>query len=102
MAATGMTCGICGVVFHGRSDAIYCSPACRQKAHRTRTAERTAAHDLGFLRKPRPVRVITKPDVAGTIQRARREVQRAQELCCTATGYLQDQPPTPGTGGRAP
>lgn len=92
MAATGMTCGICGSAFHARSDAIYCSSACRQRAHRARTAERIAPHDGLLPRRGHTVRVITKPDVARTIQRARREVERAHALRRAAAGYLEDQP----------
>lgn len=33
------TCG-CGTEFHGRTDAQYCSPACRQKAYRERAEQR--------------------------------------------------------------
>jgi hypothetical protein len=32
------TCTVCAAEFHGRADAAYCSPACRQKAHRARQA----------------------------------------------------------------
>jgi hypothetical protein len=30
------TCAGCGAQLHGRADARYCSPACRQRAHRKR------------------------------------------------------------------
>lgn len=43
MAVARIVCVVCGGVFHGRVDAVYCSPACRQKAHRARTARRIAA-----------------------------------------------------------
>ena len=33
------TCAVCGSEFHGRADARYCSPACRQKSYRTRQSD---------------------------------------------------------------
>ena len=35
---TATTCETCGEGFEGRTDASYCSPACRQKAYRARIA----------------------------------------------------------------
>jgi hypothetical protein len=67
---------MCGAGFGGRSDAVYCSSACRQKAHRARTAQRIA--DLEW--RPGLRRVLVKPDVPGTIARARVEQRRAHEL----------------------
>jgi hypothetical protein len=37
------TCTVCAAQFHGRSDAQYCSPACRQRAYRERTRPFTPA-----------------------------------------------------------
>jgi hypothetical protein len=84
-----LTCGGCGIGFRGRSDAIYCSSACRQKAHRARTARRIAA--LAEPRSPRtrPQRRLSKPDVAVTIERARREQSRSRELCRAAADTLR-------------
>jgi|GEM_PF-3342343 len=41
MAASRLQCRECGAAFYGRSDARYCSNACRQKAHRTREVHRS-------------------------------------------------------------
>jgi hypothetical protein len=35
------TCTECASEFHGRADAKYCSPACRQRAHRDRNRPHT-------------------------------------------------------------
>lgn len=35
------TCTICAAEFDGRADAKYCSPACRQRAHRKRNRQNT-------------------------------------------------------------
>jgi hypothetical protein len=79
-------CGVCGYGFHGRSDALYCSSACRQKAHRARTALRIAeGHQQ---RSPRPA--FDKPDVAAIIERARVQQRRARELCRIAEATLQE------------
>ena len=67
---------MCGADFGGRSDAVYCSSACRQKAHRARTARRIAELEW----RPGRRRALVKPDVAGTIARARVEQRRAHEL----------------------
>jgi hypothetical protein len=67
---------MCGADFGGRSDAVYCSSACRQKAHRARTARRIAELQREPGRRP----ALVKPDVAGTIARARVEQRRAHEL----------------------
>jgi hypothetical protein len=75
---------MCGTAFGARSDAVYCSSACRQKAHRARTARRIA--ELQWRHGSR--RVLVKPDVAGTIARARLERRRARELSRIATDIL--------------
>lgn len=41
MSAFLRTCDVCGTEFHGRADAAYCSPACRQKAYRRRQSAQT-------------------------------------------------------------
>jgi hypothetical protein len=37
MPAMLRTCTVCTAEFHGRADAVYCSPACRQKSYRARS-----------------------------------------------------------------
>ena len=71
VVAADLTCFICGNGFYGRSDAVYCSPACRQKAHRARLARRT------------------KPNVAGSAQRAQQALDRARALCRAAADHLE-------------
>jgi hypothetical protein len=79
-----LNCSSCGIGFRGRADAIYCSSACRQKAHRGRTARRIAAlaeqQSSGPLRRP----TVIKPGSADTIQRGYEQQQRARELCRAA------------------
>ena len=41
MAASILRCCVCRAPFYGRSDACYCSGACRQKAYRARVARQT-------------------------------------------------------------
>jgi hypothetical protein len=79
-----LTCQMCGADFGGRSDAVYCSSACRQKAHRARTARRIAELEW----RPGRRRALVKPDVAGTIARARVEQRRAHELSRITAGIL--------------
>jgi hypothetical protein len=38
--ATERRCGTCGELLHARSDAAYCSSACRQRAYRQRSTGR--------------------------------------------------------------
>jgi hypothetical protein len=72
-------CAVCGRGFSARSDAVYCSSACRQKQHRARTAERVAVlRDLAT----RSVRAApATSDVAPLIVRARRNIDHSRELC---------------------
>jgi hypothetical protein len=51
MAASKLRCCVCRAPFYGRSDACYCSGACRQKAYRSRIARRT--FDEPALQPPR-------------------------------------------------
>jgi hypothetical protein len=87
---------MCGTGFSARSDAVYCSSACRQKAHRARTARRIADLRARVVRTTRPV--LADPNAAGkslqraaagSIQRAREQVQRSRELCRISTERLQ-------------
>jgi hypothetical protein len=89
---TVLTCSFCGAGFAARSDALYCSPACRQKAHRARTARRTAE---GLTASPgrgeQRIPTVKTPDraVAGYLQRARDQVDRSRELRRRAERGLQ-------------
>jgi hypothetical protein len=83
--ADPLTCQMCGSAFSARSDAVYCSSACRQKAQRARTARRIAELEW----RPGRTRVFIKPDAAGTIARARVEQRRAHELCRIAADILK-------------
>lgn len=74
------TCSMCDGTFSARSDAIYCSPACRQKAHRARTAHRMAALRATLGRSSGAAGSL-RPSVAYTVQRAREQVDRSRELC---------------------
>ncbi|OBG69499.1 hypothetical protein A9X05_04980 [Mycobacterium sp. E3298] len=93
----GMTCAMCGAGFSARADAVYCSPACRQKAHRVRAARRTAA-----LRETLRRRSATgagaysastrslQLSVASSMQRSRQQLDRARELCRVSALRLQE------------
>ncbi len=78
-----MTCAVCGGGFSARSDAVYCSAACRQKAHRARTADtagrRGDRHDTASLQGA----------CAASLQRAREQVERSRELCRWAERGMQ-------------
>lgn len=89
---TGMamtTCSMCGGDFSARSDAIYCSPACRQKAHRARTAQRTALLREALSRSSGAAGSL-RPSVAATLQRARDQVDRSRELRQTSERRLRE------------
>jgi hypothetical protein len=83
-----ITCAVCGTGFLGRSDAVYCSPACRQKAHRNRTARRIDAM-RARLRSGGLGATTRKPNVAASIQRAREQVHRSRELCRDSVERIQ-------------
>lgn len=61
-------CDGCGTVIAGRSDRRYCSPACRQKAHRRRGAAREAQTVAPVAVEFEPTKTPGKP-----IERCRRE-----------------------------
>ncbi|MEE6175439.1 hypothetical protein [Mycobacterium sp. 050134] len=72
-------CALCGRSFSARSDAVYCSSACRQKAHRARAARRTAVlrerleRHVGFERS-------LQRSVSRSLEDSRRQVDRSREL----------------------
>lgn len=87
---------MCGTDFSARSDAVYCSSACRQKAHRARTAHRIAnLHALvsraatPALADPNATGKSLQQAAASSIQRAREQVERSRELCRISTERLQ-------------
>lgn len=81
------SCAVCGTSFPARSDAVYCSSACRQKAHRVRTAERIA--DLSGRAKQSFGRTLTKRDAAASRQHVQDVMNRSRELCLTAAERMQ-------------
>lgn len=85
-----MKCALCSTGFTARADAVYCSSACRQKAHRARTARRIAA--LGLVNRQqnnaRPAAV--RPDVARSIARAREQIAESRRLCRASAERLRD------------
>ena len=81
------TCAVCGTDFPGRSDAVYCSSACRQKAHRVRTAVRIA--NLNDRVKQSFGRTLAKRDVAASRQHVQDVMNRSRELCLTAAERMQ-------------
>lgn len=71
---------------------MYCSAACRQKAHRARTARRVAAlssqrSDTGRNEVRRPVGI--RSDIAQSIARAREQVAESRRLCRVSAERLQ-------------
>ncbi|MEB3983580.1 hypothetical protein OQ968_20215 [Mycobacterium sp. 663a-19] len=102
---SAVTCAICGGGFSARSDAVYCSSACRQKAHRARTARRIADLRAGVDAGPRTGPSATgkalQRSAAGTIQRARDQVRRSRELCRLAAERLQQAAAVQQQFGRA-
>lgn len=79
-----LTCPVCRARFHARSDAVYCSDACRQRAYRNRIARRSAALAVRHRPKQHSVRVLTKPDIGATFARAQSARDRAREVCRAA------------------
>jgi predicted nucleic acid-binding Zn ribbon protein len=76
------TCVVCGARFHGRADAVYCSPSCRQRAHRVRTTERLAAAlDVLHAQAAQPSDADLGGRVARALHEARASVTRARSLC---------------------
>ncbi len=80
---------MCGANFSARSDAIYCSPACRQKAHRARTVRRAAVLRETLTRSSDAAGSL-RQSVAGTVQRAREQVDRSRELCRISERRLRE------------
>ncbi|OBA72387.1 hypothetical protein A5641_08155 [Mycobacterium sp. 1554424.7] len=87
-------CLKCGAGFSGRSDAIYCSSACRQKAHRARTAQRTVLRES--LRQTAPARAgaeagkLLRLSAATSVRRAPEQVDRSRELCRMSEHRLRE------------
>jgi hypothetical protein len=90
------SCSTCGAGFTGRSDAVYCSSACRQKAHRARTARRTALLRASLRRNFVPTQAgaeasrLLRLSVATSVQRAREQVDRSRELCRSTERRLRE------------
>ena len=70
---------MCGTRFSARSDAVYCCSACRQKAHRARTAERIA--DLSDRVKHSAGMALRNRDGAASTQHVQDVVDRSRQLC---------------------
>jgi hypothetical protein len=80
-----VVCVMCQRSFAGRADARYCSAACRQKAHRNRTARRSRGivdSVDGRRRSPAATRS------AELTARARAAVSRSEHLCQAAAALL--------------
>jgi hypothetical protein len=82
-----VSCAVCGTSFPARSDAVYCSSACRQKAHRVRTAERLA--ELSDRVKHSVGSRLTKKEVAASRQHVENVMRRSRDLCLTAADRVQ-------------
>jgi hypothetical protein len=76
---TAGACAVCGKGFSARSDAVYCSSACRQKQHRVRTAERVAVLRDLVTRSIRPAPETS--DAAELMLRAKKNIDHSRELC---------------------
>lgn len=84
-----LVCAVCSAGFYGRSDAVYCSAACRQKAHRARTAEGLAALASRRRLGTHPQRSVSRADLHATRRRAHAAVDRARELCGVSAEQLR-------------
>jgi thymidylate kinase len=86
------TCAVCATGFVARSDAVYCSSACRQKAHRARTARRVAA--LARVSQRSQVNSddakLLQLAAANSMQRARQRIKHSLELCRTSAKRIQE------------
>ncbi|OBH84183.1 hypothetical protein A5680_10365 [Mycobacterium sp. E2989] len=88
---------MCGAGFSARSDAVYCSSACRQKAHRGRSARRTAALRetvrQGRMRRGAAFDASRslQRSAANSVRRARQQLDRSLELCRTSELRLQER-----------
>ncbi|BBX65213.1 hypothetical protein MSAS_43870 [Mycobacterium saskatchewanense] len=75
-------CVMCGRSFSARSDAVYCSSACRQKAHRARAARRTAVLRERLERHVGSDRTSSlERSVLRSLEKSRQQVDRSRELC---------------------
>ena len=85
---------MCATAFSGRSDARYCSPACRQKAHRDRTARRLTewAQRAGRGSRTGPDQLVAA-EIGRTAVRARhaarQNMQRSRELSRASAEHVQ-------------
>jgi hypothetical protein len=79
---------MCDTCFSARADAVYCSSACRQKAHRERTARRIA--ELSDLVEQSSGRNLTSRDIAASRTRVRDVVNRSRELCGTPAERIRE------------
>jgi len=77
LPATKLRCCVCGTRFHGRSDACYCSGACRQKAYRARIARDGDGPYLGqsrsatlVARQLRKRSQLTRKEAAATLRKS--------------------------------
>jgi hypothetical protein len=75
---------VCGNGFHARSDAEYCSSACRPKAHPVRTAYR-----ISGLADRRHRHAALHTTVGAALQRAQHEYARALDLRRLAADTLK-------------
>ncbi len=81
------TCAVCDTLFSGRADAVYCSSACRQKAHRERTARRIA--ELSDLVEQSSGRKSTGRESTVSAAQVRDVVKRSRELCRTSAERIR-------------
>jgi hypothetical protein len=88
--ARDITCQQCGNPFQGRLDANYCSPACRQKAYRSRNTN--AVTDKPKVKKVAQPAAATTQDLEEQIQaRVHAEVQRIFEQTQKSYKELADK-----------
>ncbi len=77
---------MCGADSSKRCDAVHCSAACRQKAHRARSARRIGALQERPAERavPQPIRReaagLLQRAVADSLRRAHERVERSREL----------------------
>jgi hypothetical protein len=75
-------CAVCSATLTGRADAIYCSSACRQKAHRVRTAQPRlqSADTVELINRARAAQLQSRRICREAVQRRGELITAIQQL----------------------
>jgi hypothetical protein len=90
MGGAARSCGVCGAVLTGRADALYCSSACRQKAHRARHAgpRPQQADTAALIAQARAAQRESRKFRRVLVQRRQALVGAVQQLARTRQGLV--------------